>query len=76
MNSRHLVDRFEAGVRRGEAMVLVTVYETMGSTYSKAGTRMLAFAGGESLGLVSGGCLEGDLSERARRVLETDEELR
>ena len=70
MNSRHLVERFAACREDGEALVLVTVYETLGSTYSKAGARMLITAGGESQGLVSGGCLEGDLSERARRVLE------
>jgi len=73
MNSRHLVDRFAAVRERGEALVLVTVYETLGSTYSKAGTRMLITAGGESQGLVSGGCLEGDLAARARRVLESGE---
>lgn len=54
-------------------MVLVTVYETLGSTYSKAGTRMLITAGGESQGLVSGGCLEADLSERARQVFESNQ---
>lgn len=72
MNSRHVIDRFAAGRGRGEPMVLVTVYDTLGSTYSKAGTRMLIMAGGESQGLVSGGCLEGDLAERARQVLATD----
>jgi len=72
MNSRHVVDRFAAGRESGEPMVLVTVYETLGSTYSKAGTRMLITAGGASEGLVSGGCLEGDLAERARKVLESN----
>ncbi|MGW8368412.1 MAG: XdhC family protein [Gammaproteobacteria bacterium] len=69
MNSRHIVDRFALGREQGEDMVLVTVYDTLGSTYSKAGARMLITAGGHSQGLVSGGCLEGDLAERARRVL-------
>jgi xanthine/CO dehydrogenase XdhC/CoxF family maturation factor len=69
MNSRHLLDRFESVRARGEPLVLVTVYETLGSTYSKPGTRMLITGAGESQGLVSGGCLEGDLAERAGRVL-------
>lgn len=73
MNSCHLVERFFACRERGEAIVLVTVYETLGSTYSKAGTRMLIAASGESQGLVSGGCLEGDLAERARNVLASNE---
>jgi xanthine dehydrogenase accessory factor len=34
---------------------------------------MLITAGGESQGLVSGGCLEGDLAQRARQVLATNE---
>jgi xanthine/CO dehydrogenase XdhC/CoxF family maturation factor len=73
MNSRHLVEQFFACRERGEAVVLVTVFETLGSTYSKAGTRMLIAAGGERQGLVSGGCLEGDLAERARQVLASNE---
>ena len=52
-------------------MVLATVYETIGSTYSKAGHRVLIAANGDYQGLVSGGCLEGDLAERARGVIET-----
>lgn len=75
MSSRHIVDRFALGREQGEDMVLVTVYETLGSTYSKAGTRMLITAGGDSLGLVSGGCLEGDLAARARQVLAANEAM-
>lgn len=71
MNSRHLVEKFRDFFRRKKSLALVTVFETMGSTYSKAGTRMLIAADGESQGLVSGGCLEGDLAERARQVLQT-----
>lgn len=69
MNSRHLIDRFAEASERGEDMVLVTVFETLGSTYSKAGARMLIMADGGAQGLVSGGCLEGDLAERARQVI-------
>jgi xanthine/CO dehydrogenase XdhC/CoxF family maturation factor len=71
MNSRHLVDRFADGRAAGESMVLVTVVDTLGSTYSKAGSRMLIMASGENQGLVSGGCLESDLAERARALAGT-----
>lgn len=50
--------------------MLATVFETLGSTYSKAGHRILIAANGDYQGLVSGGCLEGDLAERARAVLD------
>lgn len=49
--------------------MLATVYDTLGSTYSKAGHRILIAANGDYQGLVSGGCLEGDLAERARGVV-------
>jgi len=50
-------------------MVLATVTATAGSTYSKPGAQMLIAGSGEFHGLLSGGCLEGDLVEHARDVL-------
>ena len=70
MSVRRTVQRFAEWRQRGEAMVLATVYETIGSTYSKAGHRSLIAANGDYQGLVSGGCLEGDLAERASRIRE------
>lgn len=54
---------------QGEPCVLATVVATAGSTYRKAGAQMLITAQAELRGLLSGGCLEIDLVERARRVL-------
>lgn len=70
MSARQILQSFEAWRAAGEALVLATVYDTVGSTYSKAGHRILIAASGDYRGLVSGGCLEGDLAERARRVIE------
>jgi xanthine/CO dehydrogenase XdhC/CoxF family maturation factor len=53
--------------------VLATVVKVAGSTYRKPGARMLFPAGGDSVGMVSGGCLEADLSERAQAVLDSGE---
>lgn len=69
MGSLHLLRSFDAWRAAGEPLVLATVYETAGSTYSKAGHRILLAANGDYRGLVSGGCLEGDLAERARDVI-------
>jgi xanthine dehydrogenase accessory factor len=52
-------------------LVLASVFETAGSTYSKAGAQMLITGDGKFQGMLSGGCLEGDLAERARLVLES-----
>lgn len=53
-------------------MVLATVVGTTGSTYSKVGEHMLFAGDGTFSGMLSGGCLEGDLAERAARVLHDD----
>lgn len=54
-------------------MVLATVFDTAGSTYRKAGAHLLIDAMGDYVGLVSGGCLEGDLALRAKHVIESGE---
>ena len=48
--------------------VLATIIETMGSTYQKAGARMLIAEDGEFNGLLGGGCFESDLREQAVSV--------
>ena len=54
-----------------QPLVLASVFETEGSTYSKTGARMIINSQGDFQGMLSGGCLEGDLAERARAVLES-----
>lgn len=71
MNPSKLLQFFESHKERAESLVLVTVYETEGSTYSKAGAQMLVDENGVFRGMLSGGCLEGDLAIRAQQVLET-----
>ena len=48
--------------------VLATIVETQGSTYRKAGARMLITRAGNYCGLLGGGCFESDLLEHARKV--------
>ncbi len=50
-------------------MVLATILRTEGSTYRKAGTRVLIGPDGKTSGLLSGGCLENEVRARASRVL-------
>lgn len=49
-------------------LVLATVIETLGSTYRKAGARMLISQDGRFHGLIGGGCFEGDLYEQTQAV--------
>jgi len=71
MTIRQLQASFEAWRSERIPLVLASVCETHGSTYSKAGARMLIAGDGRFQGMLSGGCLEGDLAERAQAVLET-----
>jgi len=71
MSNRALVGRFHQWRKSGAPLVLATVIQTEGSTYSKAGRQILIRADGDYIGLVSGGCLEGDLAEHARNVIDT-----
>ena len=66
-----MVEFFEERRSNGQPLVLVSVFETAGSTYSKAGAQMLIDGEGHYCGMLSGGCLEGDLVERARSVIST-----
>ncbi len=56
-----------------EPLVLATIVGTGGSTYRKRGAMMLIARDGAYEGLVSGGCLEGDLLEHAARVFDSGE---
>jgi len=71
MSNKRIIEAFEEWRREGRTLVLATVYETEGSTYSKTGHRILIADNGDYQGLVSGGCLEGDLAEHAKRVITT-----
>ncbi len=68
-----LYDFFSDKASTGEPLALVTVFETGGSTYSKAGGQMVIDSYGNFCGMLSGGCLEGDLVERSRAVIESGE---
>ncbi len=48
---------------------LATVVEVVGSAYRRPGARMLVTGEGELTGAISGGCLEGDARQRARRAI-------
>lgn len=73
MNSRRLLDFFTSRSQKNRRMVLATVVATKGSTYSKAGDYMLMDDGGNFCGMLSGGCLESDLVERAATVFADDQ---
>lgn len=63
-----------ATLPRGDASaVLATVMQVQGSTYRRPGARMLILGDGRSVGLISGGCVDTDLRERAAKVMASGE---
>jgi xanthine dehydrogenase accessory factor len=68
-----ILDAAEAMAARGEPMALATVIATRGSTYRRAGARLLVPAEGEPIGNISGGCLEGDVARIGREVIASGE---
>lgn len=55
----------------GRASALAVLLRTQGSTYQRPGALLLITAHGEYAGLISGGCLEGDLAQHARAVIDS-----
>jgi xanthine dehydrogenase accessory factor len=55
--------------RAGEDVALATVVATRHSTPRPPGTKLVVTASGRLFGSVSGGCVEADVAERAKRVL-------
>jgi xanthine dehydrogenase accessory factor len=68
MSLHRLLPLYQRARANHEPLVLCTVIRTGGSTYAKPGAQMLIAIDGEYAGLLSGGCLEGDLQEHARAV--------
>src|ERR1700722_783163 len=66
---RSVMPLFRREREAGRALLLATVVQTSGPTYTKPGALMLIAESGEYAGLLSGGCLEGDLAEHGRQVL-------
>src|SRR5436190_7105578 len=55
----------------GGTLAMATVMKVRGSAYRRPGARMLITAEGRTAGMISGGCLENDVCERARDVMAT-----
>jgi xanthine/CO dehydrogenase XdhC/CoxF family maturation factor len=57
--------------RPDERMALATLVHTQGSTYRKPGARLLVGNDGNTIGVLSGGCLEEEIAERGQAVIQS-----
>lgn len=64
-----IVSAFDKAVNEGINAALATVVLVEGSSYRRAGARMLITETGQLTGAISGGCLEGDALRKARLAM-------
>ncbi|HEY0246524.1 MAG TPA: XdhC/CoxI family protein [Mucilaginibacter sp.] len=64
-----IVTAFDKANKDGKQTALATVVHVEGSSYRRAGARMLVTDDGQLTGAISGGCLEGDALRKARLVM-------
>lgn len=68
---QRIFKRIESLYAAAEPMILATVVDVRGSSYRLPGAKMLIDKNFQTIGTVSGGCLEADVLECAKRVLTT-----
>lgn len=64
-----IIRAFDQAQQQGKQTALATVVKVEGSSYRRAGARMLVTEDGQLTGAISGGCLEGDALRKARLVM-------
>ena len=68
---KEIVDEVERWRKRGERFAVATVVATRRSVPRSIGSKFAVSESGELCGSVSGGCVESDIAEQAKQVLET-----
>lgn len=68
-----LLNAIEATQEAGEDAAIATVVRVKGSAYRREGTKMLIDASGNQVCMISGGCLEQEVGEIAKQVMQSGE---
>ena len=58
--------------KKTTSLILATLVAANGSSYRRIGARALLLNDGTTLGMISGGCLEADLIEKAQKAVSTN----
>jgi xanthine/CO dehydrogenase XdhC/CoxF family maturation factor len=70
---KEILDEVERWRDNGEKVVVATVVATRRSAPRPVGTSLAVSESGQMCGSVSGGCVESDVYQNAREVMETGE---
>ena len=68
-----IIDAYEEAKKTQLPCVLATVVHVEGSSYRRAGARMLVDENGYMTGAISGGCLEGDALRKALHAIQRNQ---
>ncbi|MFM1650556.1 XdhC family protein [Brevibacillus sp. B_LB10_24] len=66
----HVVRAIEEARKAGKQAALATVVRVFGSAYRREGAKMVTDEDGGVTGMISGGCLEADVAEVAKNVIQ------
>jgi xanthine/CO dehydrogenase XdhC/CoxF family maturation factor len=72
---REIIRGYEAIKLAEEKAMLATIVDVRGSTYRRPGARMLIRQDGTTIGAISSGCLEADVVERAKKVMDSHDAM-
>jgi len=64
-------DAIQQTLSKGKKCSLVTVVRVFGSAYRREGAKMVVDEDENMTGMISGGCLESDVAEVAKQVMQT-----
>lgn len=70
-----IIDSYQRARAENVRGALATVVRVEGSAYRRPGARMFITETGQTTGVISGGCLERDVCERAANVMRTGEPI-
>jgi xanthine dehydrogenase accessory factor len=69
--TRMIIDAYRRARAEHVRAALATVVRVQGSAYRRPGARMIITDSGRTTGVISGGCLEADVRERAHGVMQS-----
>lgn len=68
---KNIISAIENLENNYQTAAIATLVKVSGSTYRSPGARMLMTADGNTIGAISGGCLESDVFEKAQTVIKS-----
>jgi xanthine dehydrogenase accessory factor len=72
---QEILKAYEAVKQAESKASLATIVKVRGSAFRRSGARMLIRDDGTSVGALSGGCLEADVIERAKKMMESHDAI-